>query len=185
MTHHAPPATLLTLERCFPAPPPFVFALWSNPGLVSSWWGPEGHHLATCDMDLRPGGHWRFNMRRDGADHWTHGVYHEVVPDERLLFSYHFDAFDVHSIVSVRLAPEGAGTRLHFLQTGFPDAGHLAGHRGGWSSTFDILEDLLLKLHGIGSVYPTLPPARVSAVAADLAEARRRHDDALSADRAP
>jgi len=181
MTIHPPPPNLLSLERCFPAPPAFVFALWSQPALLSSWWGPAGHNLTTCEIDFRPGGVWRFNMRRDGSDHWIHGVYHEITPDEHLLFSYHFDAFDLHSIVSVRLAPEGAGTRLSFLQTGFPDDGHLAGHRGGWTSTFDILEDLLLKLHGIGSVYPALPPAKLSGVAQDLAEARRRHDAANAA----
>jgi hypothetical protein len=89
---------------------------------------------------------------------------------ERLLFSYLFPEFKVQSVVSVRLEAEGQGTRMRFLQTGFPDAENHAGHAGGWSSTFAILEDLVLKLHGIGSVYPTLPPARVSGVAHDLAE---------------
>jgi hypothetical protein len=74
---------------------------------------------------------------------------------------------------------------MRFLQTGFPDAGNHAGHADGWSSTFAILQDLVLKLHGIGSVYPTLPPPRVSGLAADLAEARRRHDAEVSAAPAP
>jgi uncharacterized protein YndB with AHSA1/START domain len=182
MTSHP---NLLALDRSFSAPPAFVYALWSNPALVSAWWGPEGHHLATCEIDFRPGGNWRFNMARDGADHWAHGTYHEIVRDERLTFSYLFPEFGVRSVVSIRLAAEGQGTRLRFLQTGFPDAENHAGHATGWSSTFAILEDLLLKLHGIGSVYPTLPPGRVSGIAEDLAEARRRHDAEVSAARAP
>jgi uncharacterized protein YndB with AHSA1/START domain len=182
MTGHP---NLLAIDRSVNASPAFVFALWSNPALVASWWGPEHHHLSTCEIDFRPGGTWRFNMARDGADHWAHGTYHEIVPEKRLLFSYLFPEFRVQSVISVRLEAEGQGTRMRFLQTGFPDAENHAGHAGGWSSTFAILEDLVLKLHGIGSVYPTLPPARVSGLAEDLAEARRRHDAEVSAARAP
>ncbi|MFO1202682.1 MAG: SRPBCC family protein [Tabrizicola sp.] len=176
MTH----PNLLALDHHFAATPAFTFALWSDPHLVSAWWGPEHHHLTTCEIDFRPGGTWRFNMERDG-DHWIHGTYHEIVPDQRLLFSYRFPEFGVQSIISLTFTPEGQGTRMHFLQTGFPNAGHRAGHKTGWTSTFSILEDLLLRLHGIGSVYPTLPPAKLSGVARDLAEARRRHDEAISA----
>jgi uncharacterized protein YndB with AHSA1/START domain len=180
-----PHPNLLALDHHFSAPPSFVFTLWSNPALVSAWWGPEHHHLTTCEIDFRPGGNWRFNMERDGQPHWIYGTYHEIVLDQRLLFSSHFPEFNVHSVISVRFEPDATGTRMHFLQTGFPDAEQQAGHRGGWMSSFSILEDLLLKLHGIGSVYPTLPPTKVSGVAQDLAEARRRHDAEVSAARAP
>ena len=177
MTH----PNLLSLDRHFTAAPGFAFALWSHPSLVSAWWGPEGHHLTTCEIDFRPGGNWRFDMTRDGESHRIHGTYHQIVPQERLMFSYRFPEFGVQSIVSLRFTAEGQGTRMQFLQTGFPNEEHLTGHKGGWSSTLAILEDLLLRLNGIGSVYPSLPPARLSGVAEDLAEARRRHDAATTA----
>lgn len=177
MTH----PNLLALDRHLDARPAFAFSLWSDPRLVSAWWGPEGHHLTTCDMDFRPGGNWRFNMERDGQPHWIHGTYHEIVPERRIVFSYRFPQFSVQSVISLRFAPEGQGTRLSFLQTGFPDEENWRGHQGGWLSSFAILEDLLLRLHGIGTVYPTLPAARLSSVAQDLAEARRRHDEASAA----
>jgi uncharacterized protein YndB with AHSA1/START domain len=167
---------LLALDHRFPAPPGFVFALWSDPALISAWWGPEGHHLQTCEVDFRPGGTWRFNMARDGDDHWAHGTYHEVIAGERLMFSYRFPEFGVQSIVSLSFTPEGTGTRMQFLQTGFPNEEHYNGHKAGWTSTLSILADLILRLNGIGSVYPTLPPAKISGVAQDLIEARRRHD---------
>jgi uncharacterized protein YndB with AHSA1/START domain len=176
---------LLALDRHLDATPGFAFALWSNPSLLTAWWGPEGHHLTTCDIDLRPGGTWRFNMERDGQPHWIHGTYHEVVPDQRLIFSYRFPEFSVQSVISLTFTAEAQGTRMHFLQTGFPSAEELAGHRGGWMSSLSILEDLLLRLNGIGSVYPTLPPAKLSGVAQDLAEARRRHDADLTAQVTP
>jgi uncharacterized protein YndB with AHSA1/START domain len=172
MTH----PNLLALDRHVDATTAFTFALWSDPRLVSAWWGPEGHHLTTCDIDFRPGGNWRFNMEKGGQPHWIHGTYHEIVPDQRLMLSYRFPMFSVQSILSLTFTAEGQGTRMRFLQTGFPDAEQHAGHTGGWLSSFAILEDLLLRLHGIGSVYPTLPAAKRSGVAQDLAEARRRHD---------
>jgi uncharacterized protein YndB with AHSA1/START domain len=182
MTH----PNLLAIDRSFSAPPAFVFGLWSHPSLVSAWWGPEEHHLQTCEIDFRPGGNWRFNMAKRGEDHWVHGTYHEIVAHERLLFSYRFPMFAVQSIVSLRFTAEGQGTRMQFLQTGFPNDEHVTGHNGGWNSTFSILEGLLLRLHGIGSVYPALPPAKVGGVAADLAEARKRHDaERVSAAPAP
>lgn len=177
MTH----PNLLAIDRHFNATPAFTFALWSDPRLVSAWWGPDHHHLTTCEIDFRPGGTWCFNMERDGTPHWIHGTYHEIVPDQRLIFSSHFPEFDVHSVISVRFAPEGQGTQMRFLQTGFPNEENHTGHQTGWTQTFAILEDLLLRLHGIGSVYPTLPPAKLSSVAQDLAEARRRHDEATAA----
>lgn len=172
MTH----PNLLSIDRLLDASPDFAFALWSDPRLVSAWWGPEGHHLATCEIDFRPGGTWRFNMEKDGQPHWIHGTYHEILAYQRLVFSYRFPQFGVHSVISVRFVPQGPGTLMQFLQTGFPDEASWRGHQGGWLSSFAILEDLLLRLHGIGSVYPSLPPASRSAVARDLAEARQRHD---------
>ncbi len=181
MTH----PNLLALDRHVAAAPAFVFTLWSHPALVSAWWGPEGLHLATCEIDFRPGGNWRFVMARDGESHLIHGTYHQIIPEERLMFSYRFPEFGVQSIVSLTFTPEGQGTRMGFLQTGFPNEEHFTGHKGGWTSTLSILEDLILKLNGIGSVYPTLPPAKLSGVAEDLMEARRRHDAEATAAPAP
>lgn len=181
MTH----PNLLALDRHVAAAPGFVFALWSHPSLVSAWWGPEQFHLHSCEIDFRPGGNWRFHMASPDREHWIHGTYHQIVPEEFLMFSYRFPEFGVQSIVSLRFTPEGQGTRMRFLQTGFPNEEHLTGHKGGWTSTLAILEDLILKLNGIGSVYPTLPPARLSGVAEDLAEARRRHDAEATSAPAP
>ena len=180
MTDHADvPGQVLRIEREMPAPRPFVFALWRTPALLAPWWGPEGHRLKTCEIDFRPGGAWRFNMVKGADSHWTHGIYHEIVAPERLVFSYNFEAYDISSIVSVRFSDAGARTAMRFVQTGFPSAEHSEGHGWGWRSTFSILEKALLGLHGIGTVWPDLPPHRESEVAKDLEAARQR----LEADR--
>jgi uncharacterized protein YndB with AHSA1/START domain len=176
------PSNVLRIERRFDAPPAFVYALWTTPALLRPWWGPEGFRLATCEIDFRPGGRWRFNMVHPDREHWTSGVYHEMVPAERLVFSYNFDEYDVHSVVSIRLEAEGEATRMRFCQTGFPDAAERDGHGGGWGSTFRILEDALLALNGIGSVWPALPPQAEDGVARDLEAARQRFEAGLKRD---
>lgn len=182
------PGQVLRIERRFDAPRAFVFALWQKPELLAPWWGPEGHRLKTCEIDFRPGGAWRFNMVKGDDSHWTRGVYHEIAGPERLVFSYHFDAFDIHSTVSIRFDEDGGATRMRFCQTGFPNAEHFEGHGWGWNSTFRVLGDALLRLHGMGSVWPELPPARESGVARDLEAARQRFEaerEKASADGAP
>jgi uncharacterized protein YndB with AHSA1/START domain len=174
---------VLRIDRHFAAPRPFVFALWADPALLRTWWGPAGMRLAACEIDFRPGGRWRYHMTAPGVSHWTTGVYHEILPGERLVFSYDFNDLDVHSVVSVRFAEAGAGTGMQFCQTGFPNAAERQGHGGGWGSTFQILEEVLLRLHGIGSVFPDLPPARRDGVARDLEAARQRFYEDLAASR--
>lgn len=170
------PENVLRIDRHFAAPRPFVFALWADPALLRTWWGPAGLRLATCEIDFRPGGRWRYHMTAPGVSHWTTGVYHEILPGERLVFSYDFDDMDVHSVVSVRFADADSGTEMQFCQTGFPHPAERDGHGRGWASTFEILEEVLLRLHGIGSVLPDLPPARKDGVARDLEAARERFE---------
>ena len=73
-------------------------------------------------------------------------------------------------------AEAGDRTKMRFVQTGFPNAENFEGHGWGWGSTFRLLEDALLKLHGIGSVWPELPSAKESGVARDLEAARQRFE---------
>ena len=75
------------------------------------------------------------------------------------MFSYRFPEFGVQSIVSLTFTPEGQGTRMGFLQTGFPNEEHFTGHKGGWTSTLSILEDLILKLNGIDWTTPNADEA--------------------------
>ena len=175
-------ANALRLTHLFTGPPALVWAVWTRPELIRSWFGSShGFRAHDIAVDLRPGGNWSLRNVNGAITEHVSGTCHEVIPDQRLTFSSHFNEFDVHSVISVRFAPEGQGTRMRFLQTGLPDEETWRGHQSGWLSSFAILEDLLLRLHGIGTVYPTLPPAKHSAVAQDLAEARRRHDQATAA----
>jgi len=77
-----------TITRVFTAPRGLVFNAWTDPKLLAQWWGPHGFTNPVCEIDLRPGGTWRIVMRGpDGTLHPTKGVYHDIIPPERLVLS--------------------------------------------------------------------------------------------------
>lgn len=80
----------LVLTRDIAAPPARVFAVWTR--RFHEWWGPHGMTTPRCEMDLRPGGVFTTLMRApDGSEYPTRGVFLEIVPGERIVFT---DAFD-------------------------------------------------------------------------------------------
>jgi uncharacterized protein YndB with AHSA1/START domain len=77
----------LVLTRSFNAPRDLVFKVWIDPKHLAKWWGPHGFTTKVLEMDVRPGGAWRYAMRGpDGNDYPFDGVYLEVVEPERLVF---------------------------------------------------------------------------------------------------
>jgi uncharacterized protein YndB with AHSA1/START domain len=82
----------IVLSRTFDAPRRLVFEAISRPEHVSRWWGPHGSSLTSCEMDMRPGGSWRFVLRGpDGQEHPFKGEYLEVVPPERVVSTFIYD----------------------------------------------------------------------------------------------
>jgi uncharacterized protein YndB with AHSA1/START domain len=76
------------ITRVFDAPRDLVFAAWTDPGHLARWWGPHHFTNPVCEADARPGGAWRVVMRApDGSEHPAKGVYREVAPPERLVFT--------------------------------------------------------------------------------------------------
>jgi uncharacterized protein YndB with AHSA1/START domain len=77
----------ISISREFAAPRTLVFDAHTKPEHVSQWLlGPEGWTMPVCEIDLRPGGSWHFVWRRDdGTEMEMRGVYHEVVPPERIV----------------------------------------------------------------------------------------------------
>ncbi len=169
---------VLRFDRYFAGPPALVFALWTRPQFVSIWFGSShGFRVEVHELDPRPGGYWRFVNRRGDAVERPWGVYHEVEPARRLLYSYFYEGTDFRSMVSIDLAPEGAGTRMRFCQTGFPDAESHREHGFGWPVAFRLFEQALLAAHGIGSSLPALPQKALDGVARDMEAARQRYEE--------
>lgn len=77
----------LVLTRTFDAPRKLVFKAWTDPKHVAQWWGPHGFTTTIHEMEVRPGGAWRYAMRGpDGREYPFDGVYVEVSQPERLVF---------------------------------------------------------------------------------------------------
>jgi uncharacterized protein YndB with AHSA1/START domain len=81
----------LTLVRRLKAPPAKVYAAWTEPERMARWWGPGRRPRLSAEAEVQPGGRFRVVFRtEDGEQHDSRGEYREVVPDERLVFTWHW-----------------------------------------------------------------------------------------------
>lgn len=105
----------LVLTRLFDAPPALVFRAYTDPAYLPQWWGPNGFTVTTREIDIRPGGVWRFVMHGpDGTDYDNRIRYQEIVASERLAYDHDGDVDgDPHGFhVVITLEEEGGKTRL-------------------------------------------------------------------------
>src|SRR4029453_18520811 len=107
----------LTLKRRLEAPPSQVYSAWTDPKKIARWFGPRDTAQASvaAEIDLRVGGHYRISFTSEGGEqHQVGGVYREVVPNRRLVFSWAWHSTPERaSLVSITLAPDGeTGTLL-------------------------------------------------------------------------
>jgi uncharacterized protein YndB with AHSA1/START domain len=81
----------MVVTRVFDAPRELVWKAWTDPKYVVQWWGPKGFTCPSCEIDFRVGGKFLWCMRTpDGQDGWNGGEYHEIVPQEKIVFSMYF-----------------------------------------------------------------------------------------------
>jgi uncharacterized protein YndB with AHSA1/START domain len=139
----------LTLARVFDAPRRLVFQAWTQKEHLAKWSAPRGFTIPYLEGDLRPGGRWRCCMRApEGHELWLSGVYREIVENELLVFTHAWeeDGQPGHeTLVTVRFADAGSGTRVAITQTGFESTGARDGHAGGWRECFDLLAEHLAR----------------------------------------
>jgi uncharacterized protein YndB with AHSA1/START domain len=78
----------IVITRKFDAPRDVVFEAWTKPEHVTEWWDPSGAPLAVCEIDLRPGGTFRWiNRGHVGEEFPFQGIYREIVAPGRLVFA--------------------------------------------------------------------------------------------------
>jgi uncharacterized protein YndB with AHSA1/START domain len=103
----------LVLTRIFDAPRELVFDAWTDTKHIGSWYGPTGFTITTHEIDVRPGGVWRFIMHGpDGVDYPNKIVYLEIVRPERLVYNHGDDGEPGSFHVTVTFAEQGGKTRL-------------------------------------------------------------------------
>ena len=138
----------LDLVRVLDAPRERVFAAWTDPARVAKWMGPGGWVCTPSRLEARPGGAYALEMRHTDGDRVTAvGTYREVVPPERLVFTWAWlgeDGKPGHqSLVTVTFRAVGQKTELTLRHEGFDTAESRDNHRDGWSSCLDKLADYL------------------------------------------
>ena len=75
----------IKLTRDFDAPLAQIFEAWTKPEHVTCWWDAAGEPLAACEIDLRPGGSFKF-VTRGHPEMPFAGIYREIAPPDRLIF---------------------------------------------------------------------------------------------------
>src|SRR2546430_477281 len=104
------------MTREFKAPRRLVFDAWTRPELLARWFGPRGWTVPVCEIDLRPGGAYRYVMRGPaGEEMIMRGVYREIVPPERLVCTEGYEGF---SEVGWRSQDETLNTAIFTEQDG-------------------------------------------------------------------
>jgi uncharacterized protein YndB with AHSA1/START domain len=137
----------LTLKRRLNARPEQVYAAWTDPEQIAHWFGPAETVAGSvrAAMDVRVGGRFRVNFKTgDGEYHEVGGTYQEVVPGERLVFSWAWHSTpERESLVVVTLQADRDGTLLTLHHEQFFDQAARDGHERGWTGTLDKLEKYL------------------------------------------
>jgi uncharacterized protein YndB with AHSA1/START domain len=139
----------LVITRTFDAPRSLVFKAWTEPRHMARWWGPPGYTLPDCEMDVRPGGSYRFCMRSpEGTDYFSRGVFREVVEPERIIFTGSWTDADGNPtspvmVTTVTFEEQAGKTKLALHQAGLESATSRDAHRGGWNSSLERLAEYL------------------------------------------
>ena len=136
-------------ERVFDAPRERVFAAYTDPQLIPRWWGPRGTTTIVDQMDVRPGGAWRFVSRdSNGSETGFRGTYREVTPPERIVQTFEWEGMPGHVLVETATFEDLGGrtkvTATSLFHTPEERDGMLAsGMESGLRETHDRLAELL------------------------------------------
>jgi uncharacterized protein YndB with AHSA1/START domain len=137
----------LVISRIFDAPRALVFEAWSKPEHLVHWFCPNGFTLPVCEMDFRVGGSYRLCMRAsDGNEHYARGVYLDIVPAERIVWTSTFEDMPGSEILTtVTFADHERKTKLTVHQTYSFESDRTHGARQGWTETLEHLATYVAK----------------------------------------
>ena len=140
----APVNPSLTLKRRLNASPEKVYAAWTEPTHLTQWFGPEGGVVERADLNVRPGGRYTIVFHtQDGEQHHVSGVYKEVVPNEKLAFTWAWRSTpERKSYVTVMIKSDGPGCMLTLIHEKFFDEAARDRHSTGWTGALNKLEKL-------------------------------------------
>lgn len=146
----------IKLEREFNAPRDLIFEAFTKPEHVRQWWGPCTLTMTVCDMDVRVGGAYRFELKgQDGHLSPFKGEFREITPPSRLAYTFIYDVepYSSHTaMVTIDFDDLGERTKMTeviLCESLMARDGILgSGMEYGATMAMDQLEDLLARLQG-------------------------------------
>lgn len=144
----ASPREELVITRLFDAPRSLVFKAWTEPEHLVRWLGPKDFTASAVRLDVRPGGAWSAVITSpEGKSYGMAGVYQEVAPPERLVFTFAWEEDEAEEmLITLTFAERGGRTEMIFRQAGFRSTESRDSHREGWEECFDRLPPYLAQL---------------------------------------
>jgi uncharacterized protein YndB with AHSA1/START domain len=140
-------APSLRMTRVLPAPREAVWVSMTDHGELAKWWGPKGFTVPDIDFEPRVGESYRIAMQPpDGEPFHLDGEFREVEPPTRLAYTFRWDPPDPddrETLVVISLRDAGDQTEVELSQGEFATRARLELHDGGWTDSFEKLEDLL------------------------------------------
>lgn len=146
----------IQISRVFDLPLKKVWQAWTEPEEFKKWWGPEGYSCPSCSIDLTEGGLYLSCMRsEEGDDFWSTGIFKEIIPFKKLVFTDNFadekgkvipasalkmpGKWPKELLITVFLEEENGKIRMNFIHEGVPielqnDC------TSGWQQSFGKLE---------------------------------------------
>jgi len=145
--------TELLLTREFDAPRDLVWKAMTDPALMSRWWGLRKYRTVVDELDARPGGKWRMrNIAADGGEHAFRGEFREVVPLERIVWTFEYEPLPGHISVEEMTLTERDGRTLLTVRNQFSSKEDLegmvnSGMESGARESYERLDELVAELN--------------------------------------
>lgn len=132
--------TRLRLTKFIKAPRARVFEAWTQPEVMKLWFAPGAMIVPLAETDVRVGGNYRLQMQDGAKLHTTSGAYREIVPNEKLVFTWGWDVPErQESLVTVEFRDKDGGTEVTLTHERFANAEQTKEHTKGWIGCLDNL----------------------------------------------
>lgn len=153
------------ISRVVDAPWDLVWNTFTQREHLKHWWGPKGFKVTYCKLDLKPGGRFHYCLAMpDGSDMWGKWVFREIAPPDRLVFLSSFSdakggtarhimktVWPLEILTTISFVEEGAKTKVTVdwipenatAEENAEFDGFHQSMRGGWTGTFEQLEQYL------------------------------------------
>lgn len=142
----------LSLTRKIKAPREKVFQAFTDPTLLTQWFGPKEVTTTDAQVDLKIGGRYQLTMQEPNGNIINHGgEYREIIPPEKLVFTWVLEGQGcegsqgeyAETIVTIEFQDIGSSTRLILSHDFLPSTESKEAHTQGWIGCLDCLEETL------------------------------------------